>query len=250
MRPASPGAARIGAQHDRREPPLSISRPQSESSVAAAREPGSLSVDALDLATDCSDRLLASYTSSPPMPTSDTFALVEGARSGDARARSELFDALRARLVLWAASQMSPSLRAKFEPDDLAQEVLLAVHRDLDGFTGRDRRTFYAWVFRIAENRLRDLADHFGAAKRREVEIPRSSQTTPGTDAARNEAVRRLADAIADLPEDHRCVVQLRRLEEREFAEIAAALGRSENAVRIVYCRALKALRQALGESR
>ena len=184
------------------------------------------------------------------MPTStDTFSLVEGARAGDARARSELFDALRARIVLWAASQMSPALRARVEPDDLAQEVLLAIHRDLDAFGGRDRRTFYAWVFRIAENRLRDLADHFGAAKRREVEIPRSAQTTPGTNAARNETVRRLAEAIARLPDDQRRVVQRRRLEEREFAEIAAELGRSENAVRIVYCRALKALRSSLGES-
>lgn len=183
------------------------------------------------------------------MPISDTFVLVEDARAGDPRARSELFDALRARIVLWAASKMSPALRAKVEPDDLAQEVLLAIHRDLDAFGGRDRRTFCAWVFRIAENRLRDLADHFGAAKRQEVEVPRSAQTTPGTQAARNEAVRRLARAISALPDDHRRVVQLRRLEEREFGEIAAELGRSENAVRILYCRALKTLRAELGDS-
>jgi RNA polymerase sigma-70 factor (ECF subfamily) len=183
------------------------------------------------------------------MSGADTYALLDGARAGDARARGELFESLRARLVLWCASRMSADLRAKVEAEDLAQEILLAVCRDLDTYQGTDRRSFYAWVFRIAENRIRDAADHFGAAKRQPVELPRSWQTTPGTAAVRNESVQRLAEAIERLPEDHRRIVQLRRLEERDFADIARTVGRSENAVRIVYCRALKALRAQLDES-
>ncbi|MCG3133475.1 MAG: ECF RNA polymerase sigma factor SigD [Planctomycetes bacterium] len=182
------------------------------------------------------------------MGSHDTFSLLADARGGDASARSELLDALRARLVLWCASRMSPALRAKIEPEDLAQETLIAIHRDLDGFDGRERAAFYAWVFRIAENRIRDAADRAGADKRREREIPRPPVTTPGTSAARREAVQRLSDAIGRLPEDHRRVVCMRRFEEKSYEEIAAALGRTETAARVLYCRALKSLRAELGE--
>ena len=66
---------------------------------------------------------------------------------------------------------------------------------------------------------------------------------------ARSEAVTRLGDAIANLPEDYRRVIELRHLEERETSEVAQILERSENAVRILYCRALKELRRVLPAS-
>jgi RNA polymerase sigma-70 factor (ECF subfamily) len=183
----------------------------------------------------------------PRVGQADTYALVERARRGEARARSELLESLRARLVLWCAARMSADLRAKADPEDLAQEIVLAVHRDLDAFEGEGRRRFYAWLFTLAENRVRDLADHFAAAKRQAVPLPRRDDTTPATAASRRESVVLLRGAIERLPEDHRSVVRLRRLEELEFDEIATALGRSENAVRILYCRALKGLRAEMG---
>jgi DNA-directed RNA polymerase specialized sigma24 family protein len=45
-------------------------------------------------------------------------------------------------------------------------------------------------------------------------------------------------------------VLQLLRLEERELPEVAAIMERSENAVRILYCRALKALRARMNPPR
>jgi len=55
-----------------------------------------------------------------------------------------------------------------------------------------------------------------------------------------------VAQALESLADDHREVVRLRRFEHRTVPEIAELMGRSENAVRILYCRALKALRAAL----
>ena len=52
--------------------------------------------------------------------------------------------------------------------------------------------------------------------------------------------------ALETLSEDHQSVIRLRYLEERDVAEVAAIMERSENAVRILYCRALKALKKAL----
>jgi len=48
-------------------------------------------------------------------------------------------------------------VRAHYGPGDVTQEILLALHRDLEGVRGEDGRSFRAWVFRVAENRIRDL---------------------------------------------------------------------------------------------
>jgi RNA polymerase sigma-70 factor (ECF subfamily) len=182
------------------------------------------------------------------MGLDDTLGLVRSALDGDEDARGQLLDRLRPRLVLWVASRMSADLRSKLEPDDMAQDILVALHKDMDRFDGTPGRAFFGWMFRVAENRIRDTVDHFGAQKRQPVPLSPPTQTSPSMAARRVEALDLLRDAIAQLPADYRRVVQLRRLEEREVPEIASAMDRSENAVRILYCRALKALRAALPE--
>jgi RNA polymerase sigma-70 factor (ECF subfamily) len=176
----------------------------------------------------------------------ETTRLLVRARDGDAEAREALLERLRPRLVLWASARLGSKLRAEWDPDDLAQEVLLAVHKRLDEFKGSDRRAFLGWIFKVAENRIRDLADRVNAEKRQRTEIPRRDATSPSEAAAREEAARRLAEAVARLDEPHRQVIQMRRFEEMEVPEIAKALDRSENAVRILYCRAIAALREEM----
>jgi RNA polymerase sigma-70 factor (ECF subfamily) len=180
---------------------------------------------------------------------SSTRDLVEFARGGDTSAASLLLERLGPRLVLWVAARLSPKLRELFDPEDVVQEILLAVHEGLPELDDRGERAFFAWVFRIGDNRIRDLADYQGAAKRKARPPPRVSQTTPATAAMRSEALLRVRAAIERLPEDYRTVIQLRRIEERDTEEVAKEMGRSENAVRVLYCRALKELRNVIGVS-
>ena len=173
--------------------------------------------------------------------------IVRALESGEEVHRGDMLEYLRPRLVLWATSRLSPGLRAKLEPDDVAQEALLAVHKSIDTFQGTNHRAFLAWVFKIAENRIRDLADHHKAKKRQRIEpITDFSQTSPSTVVARSEEVQRVATALETLPEDYAEVIRLRRFEELSVADIAELKDTSANAVRIRYCRALKALKQAL----
>ncbi len=176
----------------------------------------------------------------------ETARLLVRAREGDAAAREALLERLRPRLVLWASARLGPELRAEADPEDIAQEALLAVHRRLDEFRGDDRRAFLGWIFTVAENRIRDLADRAGAQKRQRAELPRRDRTSPSQAAARAELARRLAEAVARLDEPYRQVIRMRRFEEMEVGEIARRLGRSENAVRILYCRAIAALRDGM----
>ncbi|MHC4470684.1 MAG: sigma-70 family RNA polymerase sigma factor [Planctomycetota bacterium] len=182
------------------------------------------------------------------MTDRDTRSLLDSAMDGSRNARGALMERLRPRLVLWVSARLSPDLRSKVEPEDVAQEVLLSVHKGLDAFQDAGDRAFFGWLFRVAENRIRDLADYFGAQKRQPVQQFSFSETTPSTVVSRSEELERVRRAIAALPDDYREVIRLRRLEELEVPEVAERMARSANAVRILYCRALRALREAMRE--
>jgi RNA polymerase sigma-70 factor (ECF subfamily) len=69
---------------------------------------------------------------------------------------------------------------------------------------------------------------------------------TPSELAIRREQSVVLADALARLPDDYREVIVLRHLERIEFSEVAARMGRSSGAVRMLWARALERLRVEL----
>lgn len=183
------------------------------------------------------------------MDLQETQRLLVAALASEKVELGPLLERLRPRLVLWCASRMSPALRTRMEPEDAAQDVLLAIHKDFHTYHGTADRSFFKWMFVLAENRLKDLVDYHGAQKRQPIEPMNGSQVSPSQAAERIETVARLREAIARLPDDHRMVVALYKLESRDVAEVAQIMGRSENAVRILYCRALKELRTLMGGS-
>ena len=58
-----------------------------------------------------------------------------------------------------------------------------------------------------------------------------------------------MAEAVARLPEDMQAVILGRHVDDAPYAELAARLGRSEGAVRVLYTRALRRLRDELGDA-
>jgi RNA polymerase sigma-70 factor (ECF subfamily) len=184
------------------------------------------------------------------MSLADTTGTLQLAFDGGDRQLGDLLERIRPRLVMWASARLSPALRTKVEPEDVVQDVLTAVHKDFRAFTGREPGSFFKWVFTIGEHRIRDLVDHFGALKRRLPEPQSFSQTSPSTAASRSEEVCRMMEALQRLSEEHRQAIVLLKIEERPASEVALVLGRSENACRILLCRAMKALATELaGES-
>ena len=134
------------------------------------------------------------------------------------------------------------------EADELTAETFLRAVRAAASFDPA-RGNAKAWLFRIAQNVLRD-------ARRRErrrgsvsIEAFRdlvSDAPSPEERLLHEEEVRRLLAAINELSERDREVVSLRYGSELEYPEIAGILGIREAAVRTRLWRALGRLREVL----
>src|SRR5581483_7305012 len=97
---------------------------------------------------------------------------------------------------------------------------------------------FAAWLFRIAANALHDRAVRLG----REHSLESRDEVS---EADQEEAcdAGRLFQAVRELPELQRRVVELRFVEEKSIREAADELGRSEGAIKQLQLRALDNLR-------
>lgn len=134
------------------------------------------------------------------------------------------------------------------EADELTAETFLRAVRAAASFDPA-RGNAKAWLFRIAQNVLRD-------ARRRErrrgsvsIEAFRdlvSAAPSPEERLLHEEEVRRLLAAMDELSERDREVVSLRYASELEYPEIAGILGIREAAVRTRLWRALGRLREVL----
>jgi RNA polymerase sigma-70 factor (ECF subfamily) len=107
--------------------------------------------------------------------------------------------------------------------------------------------SFRAWLFSIAHNVLINLQRDAPRERRLAVIVDLADPGPPLEDLAlREERRRSVRAALTRLPEGQRRVVEL-RLAGLTGPEIAAALGRSHNAVRSEQRRALATLRELLG---
>jgi RNA polymerase sigma-70 factor (ECF subfamily) len=141
---------------------------------------------------------------------------------------------------------------------DLAQRTFLrafeAARRSLR-LGGRERVPFRRWLVRVAvnlaKNHLRDEA-RFGRARRLASIEPASPEPPRAPELlVREERAARLRAAVLRLPKRQREVLTLRIDAELPFAEIADALGTTENAAKVTFHHATRRLREALaGEDR
>ena len=134
-------------------------------------------------------------------------------------------------------------LKADDEAEDVVQQTWLEVFRHLPQFRGDAQ--FTTWATRIAINAA------LAQARKRPViaEVPDvASETTPDDNVAREELGRLLEECLQRLPQGNREVMVLRDVLELDTAETAAALGLSEEAVRVRLHRARAAVAAELTE--
>lgn len=184
------------------------------------------------------------------------------ARGDGSAARAEFLAAYRPYLRCLARDGIGEDLQAKVDASDLAQDVLFAAQQAFPSFRGRTEGELMSWLRRMLANRIVDYARKYGGARRRAQErsiedvLEESSLAyqvaaaglTPSQNAAKRELAKSLADALERLSADHREVILLRTRQGRSWNEVAQRMGRSTDAVRQLWVRALKALTPLLEE--
>ena len=176
-----------------------------------------------------------------------TARLVERARDGDREAYDQLFARAADRVLWFIRLRLGPRLRERLDSMDVLQESYVEAHRAFARFEYRDDDSFFRWLCRLVENRIRGLADHFGAQRRspgkvvpvsRVLDKLRASGPSPATLAAQSEQRARLADALERLEAEEREALLLRHFQERTVEEIGDLMGKSPSSVRRLLGRA------------
>ena len=130
--------------------------------------------------------------------------------------------------------------------DDVVQDTLVSIHRARHTYD--PTRSFAAWFYAIARNRLIDGLRHARRRATREVAM----ELLPEPAAVAQDAVDRcpLVAALAQLPARQRQIITAMKLQGDSIREVAARTGMSESAVKVTAHRGYKALRRLLAGSR
>ncbi len=181
-------------------------------------------------------------------PKLDEVELIRRASGGDADAFGQLYmlhlDAIY-RYVFYRVGQAT-------EAEDLTEQVFLKAWEAIGRYKHQGH-SFSSWLYRIAHNLV---VDHYRAGKGGKddgyLDEGVLTLADPGLNPeemlAKEEEVRHLQEAIAHLPAEQQQMIILRFIEGLSHAEVAAIIGKSEGASRVIQHRALVALRDALGK--
>jgi len=187
--------------------------------------------------------------------------LLEQAREGSAAAIGSLLEAARSYLLLQADQQLPQSIRAKVGPSDIVQETAIDAHRDFLRFRGTTQEQLYAWLRTILHNNVTDAVRRFEMSQKRTARRETSlsvivdrcgiSVLPPGSHTPDHSAIRRedaalLAGVLTRVPDNYQTVLRLRYWDGLTFPEIATRIGRSEEAARKLWYRALARLTEEL----
>jgi RNA polymerase sigma-70 factor, ECF subfamily len=187
------------------------------------------------------------------------------ARQGSVDALGQALEACRGYLLLIAQRELDADLKAKGGASDLVQETFLEVQRDFAQFKGDSEAELLAWLRRMLLNNIGNFARQFHATDKRRVsrEVPLAGehssmgpgltvaapQPTPSGEVLAQERADAVRQALQRLPDDYRQVLVLRYEEGRTFTEIGHLMGRSGNAIRKLWLRAVERVQHELGDS-
>ena len=173
----------------------------------------------------------------------------------------EEHQALLARLRPMASGTLPSCLRGCYAPDDLIQGALEKAIRAFQRKTPAGT-TFFTLpeeeILRYLRSAIisvaADLVRHLDRAKgpgrtppMSDVD-PRADHTSPTGRARRDEAMERLTEALASLPEDQYQAINLHFLQGLPLAEVAHKMGKTRPSVAGLVRRGLDALRERLGD--
>jgi RNA polymerase sigma-70 factor (ECF subfamily) len=181
------------------------------------------------------------------------------AKAGNTAALAALLEAWRGYLLAVANDELGSDLRAKVGASDLVQETLIAANDKFALFRGTSEAELLAWLKVILLNKMTNVTRAFRETEKRRVdmeEILSPGELNQLLESANpldrmivREKWERLDAAVARLPPVYRQVIQLRSMQQLSFVEIGERIGRTEEAARKLWSRAVDFLSKLLRPS-
>ncbi len=190
-------------------------------------------------------------------------ALEEKLRKGDKQAFDELFSCHRERLMKIVIFRLDHQLHGRLDPEDVVQEAYMAALKRFEHFGKDFSGSSFVWLRLIAQQTLVDLQRfHLGAQKRdagkEVVKRPSTSRTmtlhlfgqvsSPSRAVMQVDMMDRVEQAISTMDPTDQEILAMRHFEELTNKETAEVLDIAQKAASIRYFRALKRLKDILGQ--
>ena len=181
---------------------------------------------------------------------------LELARQGDQLALDELLKYCRPLLRLQARGILGAGMSARADSSDVVQETLTQASRDVADFRGCTEGEWVVWLQKILLGHAAKVRRHHKAAMRsvgreaNSIPLPvKDKGLDPLSQIVDLEQMARVANAIEELPRVMQEVVIRRVFEQQPFDQVAQAVNRSPGATRVLWTRAVRKLRDSIGDS-
>lgn len=187
--------------------------------------------------------------------------------AGDLAVLSEVFEYDHARFWHLVYFRMDVRLRSRIDPDDVLQEAFVAAESRLSHFVESDVSPV-VWLRSIVLQTLVDLHRRHLETQARDASLDVSlhpsrggqhtsvclaefltgGMTSPSNAAIRAENEQRMQNALSGMSDTDQEIIALRHLELLSNAEAAEVLSIQPKNASIRYVRAMKRLKEAVGE--
>ncbi|HBE70415.1 MAG TPA: hypothetical protein DDW52_19875 [Planctomycetaceae bacterium] len=168
--------------------------------------------------------------------------------------RADLLETFREYMRQVARRALATKKDFKLSVSDIVQNAILCAHRDAPACRAENARELKAWLRSIV---LNDISNACRDAQRLKRDVRReksmdavapqvANHSTPSEIAIRTEEQERIETALEQLPLESQRVIRLRHKEDRSFVEIADQMGRSPDAVRMLWNRSIVLLSREL----
>jgi RNA polymerase sigma-70 factor (ECF subfamily) len=177
-----------------------------------------------------------------PIEDGELKELVARAQQGDTDAFGQIYDRFFTPIYRYTAFRLPSDIA-----EDIAADIFVKAWEKLHTYKAHRNVPFGAWLFRIARHSVIDAyRRHRGFEEIPETLVDPDQFNRADTQAHRNDALRIVREAMAQLPKRYREILLLSFVSELPHNEIARVLRMTEGGVRILKLRALRKLESLL----
>ena len=189
-------------------------------------------------------------------------SIIQSLQNGGLKALANFFDAERPRLRQMIRNRLDLHLAQRLDASDILQESYLAAANSLKAYLSAPKLPPFLWLRGVVRKLIASQHRFHSAAKRNPrverrafgsgssailVDLLTDSMVSPASLLSRQEMQLRVLDAISQLPDQDRRIMELHYAEQLTLQEVAQEIELSYAAVKKRHIRCLKRLQAKLG---